>query len=130
MTVAQLKAQLAEANAKLEAAETANEELRNRGDRPRWPAGVWANTDRTKVTQPEFRGAVRVVIPPDLQGGDHWWMDLSVWNYNPKTSPAHYTKNPPALNASLSPCTPEYAEIRETNRIEYLRKRAAGLDAS
>lgn len=118
-TNAQLKAELdalREENARLAAAAS-------RGPRERFPTGLWPNTRRRTERDPAWTGSVRAVIPENAQPGDAFWLDISVWEFDPETSPARYESNPPDFSLSLSPSTPEWAREQEHRREKALRER-------
>jgi len=119
-TVAQLKAELEQVKAERDEARAAASKSRDR-----FGTGLWANDNRTKDTQPEFRGTFRFVVPEDLKAGDHVWLDAGLWNYDEETSPTKYSENPPEFNLSVSVTSKEYASIKEEGRVEYLKKQAA-----
>lgn len=119
-TVAQLKAELATVKAERDEARAAAAK-----NRDRFGTGLWANDNRTKETQPEFRGTLRFVVPDGFKAGDHIWLDAGLWNYDEHGSPTKYSENPPDFNLSISVTGKEYAKIKEDGRAKWLKEQAA-----
>lgn len=129
LTKAELEARLAEL-------EQENEALKNRPARARYTSGLWPNNNRrprpdnpNKSNDPAWQGTIRMVVPPEKQAGDPLHIDISLWPYDPESSPVSYKQNPPDMSISISPCPPAREFELEAQRQKALGGRANGMAA-
>lgn len=117
-TVAQLKAELAEAKAEAEALRAAQAARSSRPPRDRFQFQVWANNQRSNDNSPAWRGAGRMVLDKDVKAGEPLWIDFSEWPFDPARYPGQFEDEDkrPVMTASLSLCPPARARELEHKR--------------
>ena len=105
-----------------------NEALKSRStrQRDRHAVIVWPNKDRTNDDQPPWRSTFRIPIPEGFTEGDPLWLDLGLYRYDPETCPYHFDPKGrlPDFTGSVSATDPEFAALKEEQRVEALRKKA------
>ena len=104
------QARIAELEAKLAKAE-------ERGKTTFWNANLFNNTERTKDTQPAWRGCIR--IDPSWTSGQPLWLNVGLFpkEANPNTG------NPPVFGLSLDVCRVQYAAKQEKEHQAYQASR-------
>jgi hypothetical protein len=88
--------------------------------RDRVYGNLFPNPDRRTEKDPAWTGSFRFVIPEGHEEGDYCWIDVSVW----EADPSKFKQNPPDFSCSYSATPAELAEVKESNRIEYLKQKA------